>query len=87
MEDINQLKQEIILIKQRNARVEADKAWETSNTRRIFIAAVTYITMCLLMYSIGVKDFYVSAIVPTIGFLLSTISLGFVKIWWLNRQK
>ena len=33
---------DVAAIKQRNARVEAEKAWETSWTRRIIIALLTY---------------------------------------------
>jgi len=36
------LKIEIEKIKGRNRRVEADKAWETSLTRKILIAVLTY---------------------------------------------
>ena len=36
MEELEQLKNEIQQIKERNARVEADKAWETSFSRLSF---------------------------------------------------
>lgn len=71
-------------ILERNARVEADKAWETSWTRRCIIAAITYAVASAFMYRIGVGDPFINALVPTGGYLLSTLSLGVVKQWWMN---
>ena len=39
------LEDRIALIEQRNSRVEADKAWETSWARKVSIAFVTYIVV------------------------------------------
>lgn len=79
------LQKEIDLIKQRNQRVEADKAWETSPTRKISIAILTYLTILLFFITIKVERPLISAIAPTLGFLLSTMSLPFIKKWWLGR--
>lgn len=49
MSEIEELKQEIENIKARNKRVEKDKAWETSLTRRIFIAVSTYILVVVFL--------------------------------------
>ena len=74
---------EIKEIKARNKRVETDKAWETSWTRRICIMVLTYIVV--ICYSYIVKNFdsiFLSSLVPVIGFTLSTLSLKLVrKIW------
>lgn len=72
-------------IQERNARVEADKAWETSKTRRACIALFTYIIALIYMYFLGVPQFYLHAAVPTFGFLLSTLTLPFIKSWWLRK--
>ena len=45
MDELEQIKSDIEQIKQRNARVEADKAWETSLFRKILIAVLTYIVI------------------------------------------
>lgn len=37
------------------------------------------------MYSIGVEDFYFGAIIPTIGFLLSTLTIPSIKKWWIRK--
>lgn len=41
--DIKVLEERINKIEERNARVEGDKAWETSNLRKILIIILTYI--------------------------------------------
>ncbi|MBI4177593.1 MAG: hypothetical protein HY516_04480 [Candidatus Aenigmarchaeota archaeon] len=73
-------------IKKRNARVEADKAWETSGTRRVIIAAATYATITLFLLYINTPGPFVVALVPTIGYLLSTLTMPVLKKWWLNRS-
>lgn len=75
----------IILIQERNARVEADKAWETSKTRRGLIAVLTYIIACSYMYAIGIQYIYLNALIPTGGFLISTLSLNLAKTYWLKK--
>ena len=84
--DIDQLKQEIEKIKERNKKVEADKSWETSWVRRIFIAVSTYILVVIFLTSIGIDKPLFSAIVPAIAYLISTTSLGIIKSRWLKRK-
>ena len=75
-------------IAQRNARVEADKAWETSWARRFLIAGLTYILLLIYLPMLGHEQAYLHATVPVIGYLLSTVSIPFIKNWWLeNRYK
>ncbi len=79
------MKEDIELIKERNNRVEADKAWEISDTRRILIALMTYVVIVIFLWSIGVARAGLHAVVPTIGFILSTFTLPFFKKWWLKK--
>lgn len=81
--EIKDLENEIEKIKERNKRVELDKAWETSWTRRICIMVLTYIVVVLYTFVIDkVSNIWLSSLVPVIGFTLSTLSLGLVrKIW------
>ena len=76
-------------IESRNKRVEEDKAWETSATRRCFIAVLTYIVVVLYTYTISkINNIFLSSLVPVIGFLLSTVSLnGVRKIWSKKYNK
>ena len=79
-----EIKKEIDLIKERNKKVEADKAWETSKFRVFSIVVMTYIITSIVFYFIGVKGFMLSAFIPTVGFYLSTQSLPFIKKWWIK---
>lgn len=81
------IEERLTKIEQRNIRVEADKAWETSWTRRFFIALFTYLVISLYMSVIGVESPWLNAIVPTVGFLLSTLTLSFIKKIWVNKFK
>jgi len=73
---------EIVKIQERNKKVELDKAWETSKTRKISIALLTYFVMVLVMYSLKMSSPFIGAIIPTLGFMLSTFSLDFIKAYW-----
>ena len=77
------LEQEIKNIQERNKRVEKDKAWETSWTRRISIMILTYIIVVAYSYVISkYNNILLSSLVPVIGFTLSTLSVKLVrKIW------
>ena len=75
---------EIELIKERNRRVEIDKAWETSKTRRTVIALMTYFVIVIFLYIIDVANPWLIALVPTIGYILSTLTLPFFKKTWIK---
>ena len=81
------LEKEINLIKERNKRVETDKAWETSWERLLLISAILYITALIFMIIIGVQNVLFAALVPVLGFALSNQSLPVVKRWWLKNKK
>lgn len=78
------LEKEIDLIKQRNKRVEGDKAWETSWSRKILIVLFTYIVISTFFLFAGVSDPFINAIVPALAFVLSTLSLPFFKSFWIR---
>lgn len=80
------LQQEIEFIKERNKKVEADKAWETSWTRRILIVVMTYFVIVLFFYFAGLPKPFINSIVPSLAFVLSTLSLPLFKRLWLNIQ-
>ena len=77
---------EINSIRERNARVEADKAWETSFARRMTIAIGTYVLCAILLLAINAQNPYLAALVPAFGFLLSTLTLPFLKSAWLRGR-
>lgn len=80
------LEQELEKIKERNKKVETDKAWELSWTRRLFISALTYITA--LVWLMMIKEHYAAwkAFVPVAGYVLSTLSLPFIKNTWARHR-
>jgi len=78
------MKKEINEIKERNKKVEADKAWELSKTRKSIIAVLTYLVIVAFLFSIDVPSPWANALVPTLGFLVSTLTLGFIKKFWLK---
>jgi len=81
------LEKEVEAIKARNKRVETDKAWETSWTRRICIMVLTYVVVVLYSFTISkVQNIWLSSLVPVIGFTLSTLSLGLVRKFWEKRH-
>ncbi len=87
MATLKELEREIQKIKERNRSVEADKAWETSNTRKLLIAIFTYASVALYLWAIQVPMPFYNAIVPTVGFLLSTLTLPFFKRVWIRKRK
>jgi len=72
-------------IEKRNAKVEADKAWETSLTRRALLAIFTYLAIGIYFSAIGVPNPWLNAIVPAVAFMLSTLTLPFFKRIWLGH--
>lgn len=76
------LEKRIEKIEERNSKVELDKSWETSWTRKILLAIFTYIAIALyLKFVVGINP-WVNAIVPSVGFLLSTLTLPYFKKLW-----
>lgn len=86
--ELKELEKEIENIKSRNKRVELDKKWETSWTRRICICILTYIIVIIYSYIVRNYDnIFLSSLVPVIGFTLSTLSLRYIrKIWEKNTK-
>ena len=76
---------DIEAIKERNLKVEADKAWETSWTRKIIITLLTYIIVMTYLTCIGMKQVYLHALVPAGGYFLSTLSLPYFKQYWIKN--
>lgn len=84
--EIQRLEKEIQAIHERNRKVEADKAWETSRFRILSVALVTYTIATIVLYLIGANNFLLSALVPTVGYLLSVQSLPTIKRWWIKNR-
>ena len=85
-ERVSAVETELRAIKERNAKVEANKAWETSHFRIVSIVVATYVIAALALLSIGNDHPYRNALIPAIGFFLSTQSLPFLKEWWIGKR-
>ncbi len=79
MPSLHDLLQEIERIKQRNLRVEADKAWETSWLRKSAIAILTYFVVVIFFLTAGLPRPFTNAIIPALAFILSTLTLDLLK--------
>ncbi len=84
---MNDLEKRIEIIEARNKRVELDKKWEVSWTRRIAIALLTYIVIVSYLIAIHKQEPFINAVVPVVGFVLSTLALSKIKSWWQKGSK
>ncbi|MBS3134414.1 hypothetical protein J4214_04245 [Candidatus Woesearchaeota archaeon] len=84
MTTLKQLEIEIKKIKERNYKVESDKSWETSYTRKALLALFTYLAIGIYLYIININKPWLNAIVPAVGFMLSTLTLPFFKSLWMK---
>jgi hypothetical protein len=82
MTTIEELKKELDEIKIRNKRVESDKAWETSWTRKLLILVLTYIVIVIFFLVAKLPDPFANAVVPSVAFVLSTLTVPLFKNWW-----
>lgn len=83
---IKELEKRITDIEERNKRVEGDKAWETSTLRKILIVLLTYIFALLYLKIADTTNPFFGAVVPCVGFYLSTQTLRLIKKQWLKKR-
>lgn len=74
-------------IEDRNQRVEIDKTWETSWTRRGLLTLFTYLAIGFYLQSINIQKPWMNAIVPAAAFMLSTLTMPFFKKVWIKYIK
>lgn len=82
---LKELEEEINKIKERNKRVETEKAWETSWTRRVTITVMTYLVVSTFFYFAGDPEPLEQAFVPSLAFVLSILSAPLMKKMWLKH--
>lgn len=87
MPKLEQLEKQIKELQLRNQRVEADKAWETSVTRKVLIVIITYILIVIFFYITDLGNPWVNAIVPSFAFVLSTLTVPICKKLWIKYHK
>ena len=79
MASLDELERRIASVEERNRRVELDKSWETSLSRKIVVAILTYFVVVLFFIFAGLPNPLYASIVPTIAYLVSTLTLPFFK--------
>lgn len=84
---IQRIEEQLETITTRNQRVEDDKAWETSFTRRLFLSLITYGCAYIVLQLIEVEQAHLIALVPTGGYWLSTLSMEPLKQLWSRFQR
>lgn len=85
--ELKDLEKTIEEIQERNRRVELDKKWETSTTRKVCIAILTYIVVIIYSTLISkTNNVFLSSLVPVIGFILSTLSLKAIRKVWEKKN-
>ena len=85
--EIEQLRQEIEAIKARNARVEADKDWETSKTRTAFICLITFGLVYGFSLLTRQPQALLNSLIAVVAYWISTESYGIIKKWWLRKRR
>jgi len=81
-----QLQTEIEAIKIRSQRVEINKAWEVSWTRKILILILTYFVAVLFFWVNNLSRPFINSLVPVFGFFLSTLTIPWVKNIWVRKN-
>lgn len=84
---MRELESRIAAIERRNRRVEMDKKWETSWTRRLSIAVLTYMVVFVYLKLVGNDNPAVNALVPPVGFVLSTLVMKSVRDIWQQKDR
>jgi len=88
MAGLIELEKRIKNIEQRNKKVESDKAWEVSYTRRSLLMLFTYLSIGFYLQAIKIPHPWLNAIVPAVAFMLSTLTLPlFKKLWMVYSRK
>ena len=87
MSSPKELEKRIKSIEERNKKVEQDKDWELSYTRRFLLVLFTYLSISFYLQAIKIPKPWLNAIVPAIAFMLSTLALPIFKKMWLKYLK
>ncbi len=85
-EKLANIEKQVNQIGERNKKVENDKAWEVSGFRKLVIFVLTYIIASIWLVLINDTFPLLKALVPALGWMLSTLSLPFIKKWWIKKN-
>ncbi|HUQ85399.1 MAG TPA: hypothetical protein VM077_03690 [Candidatus Limnocylindrales bacterium] len=85
MNKVDTLNAEIDKLRERNKKVDRNKAWEISSTRKLLIIILTYIVAVITLITIDNPSPFENAIIPSIGFFLSTLTLPLARKLWEKK--
>ena len=80
-----EIQKRVEIIEERNIRVEADKAWESSVTRAVLLFGVTYVAVVGYFLILGEEKPFIIALEPAAGVFLSGFIFSRVKRAWISR--
>ncbi len=83
---IEKLEAEVEEILRRNHEVEENKRWETSLFRRLSLLGLTYVCTAVVFHAIGVENYFANALIPTVGYFLSTLALPYLRKYWRSQS-
>jgi len=86
-DQLTELASRVAALEERNKRVELNKAWETSATRKLAIIVVTYFIVLGFLLIIKNDKPTINAIVPSLGFFLSTLVVSKLKEHWVKGKR
>jgi hypothetical protein len=78
------IEERIAALELRNKKVETNKAWETSWSRKVMLVVITYLVVALTLIVIQNPNPWINALIPALGFFLSTLTLPFIKTYWIK---
>lgn|SRR3989338_3287794 len=87
MNRLKTLEDRIKNIEERNRKVEYDKAWELSYFRRFLLMLFTYLAIGFYLQAVNIERPWLNAIVPSVAFMLSTLTLPLFKKLWMKYSK
>ena len=87
MADSSSFQNRLKNIEERNKKVEIDKSWEISWTRKGLLSLFTYLAIGIYLRAINIEKPWLNAIVPSVAFMLSTLTMPFFKKIWMKHFK
>ncbi len=87
MNENEDLKREIEVIKKYHKSIELERLWEVSLTKRITHFILAYSIISFLFVIIGIDRPLVKAIIPSLVYFLVSASIEIIKKWWIESQK
>lgn len=83
-QEVKELRAAVEFLYQYHAHEEKGRKFDSSWARVLVIMGITYVTLSSYMRLIGVEEPLRGAVVPTVGFYLSTWSLSFMRALWVR---